>query len=217
MNKISVLHITVRPQLALKVREQWLSMAEHPERIEYLFCFDELNPDLTKNKEVDVLRQYPHVEYNGYSLGVCKKSCLVAEKSTGKIMIQSADSWKAPKHWDTMLDNCANWDKPLALWVNNMTSDRKDIVAWIMSRSRYEQLGYWQNPEFIHLYADDWHSWLAKQQGVVVYAPHIVFTAMDNVPNTINDERHQLTNSPQQYEIGRAIFERLKDEFHSKQ
>jgi hypothetical protein len=101
-----------------------------------------------------------------------------AALSGGKVIIMVADDLRPPQHWDTELLKCIK--DPNAEFVIEVSSAKlpdaaRLMVAYLLSRKRYENLGYVINPEYIGIYADNEFGDHARQDGVVIDARHLQF------------------------------------------
>jgi len=101
-----------------------------------------------------------------------------AAMSTGPILIMVADDLRPPPHWDTELLKII--PDPTAEFVIEVSSAKLPdsahlMVAYLLSRKRYEALGYVINPEYIGIYADNEFGDHARQDGVVIDGRRLKF------------------------------------------
>lgn len=230
---ISLLHATRgRPQLAAEARRMWLNRATHPDRIEHIFAVD-------FSDEASVpLTVFRHVvqSSNNASVGAWN---LAAKSCCGEIMIQINDDFEPPLNWDTMIEFAfenhatknqsfdlmnpfanfwasheAEKNKPAVLRVSD--GHRKDdlLCIAIINRARYEQQGFFLHPSFKSVFSDDYHTWLAKRDSVIIDAKHIIIEHNHPFFNGGKgwDETYAIHNSEERYIEGKAIFEKLTGE-----
>lgn len=180
----SICHTSARPEKWRAVYDDWMNKAVHPEQVEYVLCVDprwgfSLNPN-----DYDTPLDNIHVVVN------TKRRCyvdgvnLAAEGSTGDILIVNADDQFAFNKWDEALTALVAAEgvvhscrvEQFVLEPNTGTPDehaRGIMVMPILSRARYEKLGYVFYPEYESMCADNDFFAHAYQDGVVIDARHV--------------------------------------------
>lgn len=228
---ISLLHATRgRPKLAAEARRQWLNRAKYPDRVEHLFAIDF---DDEQSVPLCVYRHVIQTDKEGASVGAWN---MAAAASCGQILIQLNDDFDPPMHWDVMIESAfenhatknqsydpmnpfasfwasheAEMNKPAALRVSDGHRKDPQLCIAIINRARYEQQGYFLHPRFKSVFSDDYHSWAAYRDGIVIDASHIVIE--HDHPFFKGgagwDETYATHNSRERYLEGEAIFKEL--------
>jgi hypothetical protein len=203
----SLLHATRgRPKIAADARRQWLNRATHPDRVEHLFAFD------FNDEHSMPLAVYRHVIQtgNGASVGAWN---LAAAASCGEILIQINDDFEPPMGWDVMIEQAfaGKYADPAALKVSDGHRTDDLLCIAVINRARYQQQGFFLHPRFKSVFSDDFHSWSAYRDGIVIDANHIVIEHHHPYFNEGKgwDEVYAIHNSPERYAEGAAIFEEL--------
>jgi hypothetical protein len=162
------------------------------------------------------MRRVRHVEIK--KDGTCIKAWNAAAKhSRGAILVQLSDDWIPTPHWDESILGLLDINQSQVLAISD--GNRKDqlLCMAILTRRRYEEQGYLFHPDFESVFSDDWFTFAAYKDGVVVDGKHIVFTH-DHPFYTGNevDETYQRNNRPERYQRGEATFLRLKKETYGE-
>jgi hypothetical protein len=192
----SILHTSSRPSKWYKVRNDWHQKATRPGNFEYIACFDErwgfsqVDEDFADSKDVDVVWNEHPYKYSGYVTGVNR----AAAASSGQILIVVADDQFACEGWDEKL--LAELDHaivprrtdqeiaafalstPFVMEVSTNTVNehgRGIFVMPILSRARYERLGYVFYPAYESMYADNDLCEQARRDKVVIDARNLIF------------------------------------------
>lgn len=205
---ISLLHATRgRAQLAADARRLWLNRATHPDRVEHLFALD-------FDDEASVpLCVYRHVIQTGPGAAVGAWN-LAAFASCGDILVQINDDFEPPMGWDVMIEQ-GFADKlttsPAVLRVSDGHRTDELICIAIMNRKRYEQQGFFLHPRFKSVFSDDYFSWAAYKDGVVIDAMNIVIQHHHPFFNGGKgwDAVYATHNSKARYLEAAAIYEEL--------
>ncbi len=203
--RISLVHATRgRPQQARECRQNWLSAAHRPSRVEHIFAVDSDDP--ASIAQLSDLR--PHLVTP--SGGGCVAAWnLAAEQATGKILVQLSDDWLPLPGWDDILvDRIRKVNQPLVLRISD--GHRKDdlFCMAILTKARMKQQGWFLPPAYTGIYSDDEFSFRAFEDGVIVDARDVAFTHChpnydDSVPM---DETYQRQNANAKYAEAKAIF-----------
>ena len=179
---ISIVHPTCRPEIARETREKWLDLASDPDSIEYLLCIDS---DCTKSPETRVIKEnskeflYPLI--NGKSVGPVRKANFASQNSTSNCILFAADDLSPGRNWDYDIKNCTNWDNDVVLRIPDNTEETQQklhpylIVNPVISRQRYQKFGYFFHPKFFATFSDNFFSFLAHKDDVVVDEKNIEF------------------------------------------
>jgi glycosyltransferase involved in cell wall biosynthesis len=204
--KISLLHATRgRPAQAWRARMEWLRSATNPDAIEHIFAID-----------VDDVQSYPLTNarcvISTHNSGCVGAWNTAAQSCSGQILIQLSDDWKPFQGWDEAI-LCAIGDtsKPKVLAISD--GFRKDdlLCMAIMTRARYIEQGHFFHPEFFSMFSDNWFSYKAAQDGVIIDAKaKILFEhAHPAFGKAESDQTYERSNDGYHYLTGQGIFNRL--------
>ena len=204
--KISIIHATRgRPQIAWQRRWQWLSLAEKPLEIEWLFMVDaDEKTDYTPHQAI---RVNPGGIVNAWNAG--------AKIAKGDIIIQMSDDWTPPRHWDALISNAIGDTKAeKVLAVSDGLRTDKLLCMAILTKDRLKKQGHMFHPDYQEsdgLYSDNEFTELGYLDQVVIEARHIQFEHENPMFAGGNpDEQLKNHNKPEFYEKGKAIYEKRK-------
>jgi len=205
--RITMVHATRgRPQVAWQRRFQWLSLAEKPLEVEWLFMVD--HDDSTDYTPHQAIRCNPGGIINAWNQG--------AKLANSDIIVQMSDDWAPPRHWDASicsLIGSKTTDQVLAV-SDGYRSDNLLCMA-ILNKKRLETQGGWLfHPDYQEsdgLYSDNEFTERAYADQVVIEAKDLKFTH-ENPIHTGKEADQQLVhhNQPKFYEKGKAIYEKRK-------
>jgi len=204
---ISLLHATRgRASQAIRTRSEWLRNADNPEAIEHIFAVD------LDDEYAEVFQRFKTVFMQSGQGGCVAAWNSAAIHSTGDVLVQLSDDWKPFKGWDTaILSAIGNTEKESVLAVSD--GYRKDnlLCMAILTRSRYKSQGYLFHPEFFSMFSDNWFSFNAFNDGVVIDASDSI--TFEHVHPAFGkaemDETYLRSNSEHNYKTGEEIFRRL--------
>jgi len=204
--KISIVHATKgRPQIAWQRRWMWLSLAQKPLEIEWLFMVDHNDPiDYTPHQAI---RCNPGGIINAWNAG--------AKLAKGDIIVQMSDDWTPPRHWDALISTAIGDTKAeKVLGVSDGLRQDKLLCMAILTQSRLKKQGHLFHPDYQDsdgIYSDNEFTERAYAEQVVVEARQIQFKH-DNPMFTGGQPDEQLKNhnKPEFYEKGKAIYEKRK-------
>lgn len=179
----SICHATARPEQWKASYDDWWAKCDHPETVEYILGVDSRwGFDPTKPPKVG---SRSRVFWCTGPLGAHRAWNEIAAVSKGKILIMNADDFRPPEHWDTKLIEAlpqteTMWpdlDTEFVMEVSSgpLADNRRLMVLYILSRKRYEKLGYVLYPNYISLWVDNEFTEHARQDGVVIDARHLEF------------------------------------------
>lgn len=232
----SILHTSARPDKWREIYDAWISAAARPEDVEYVLCMDErwgfVNNETIRSWEMlrpNLNRITWNTDRRCYVDGVNK----AAKESTGQILIVNADDQYPMPDWDTAL-----WQTILSsnsyisatslpvrefvIEVSTGTPDEHDrggnpiIVMPVLSRARYQRLGYVFFPDYESMFSDnDLHDH-AAQDGVIIQAHHLLFPhrhpmfdehgAWRQVQASAWDSAYAAQNRKEAYRDGEIVF-----------
>lgn len=174
--RFSLCYATKRHWEAKKVVSTWLSAAEDPGSVEVVVCTD---------KDDLIIAQMPsgphilHVIQDTPPFNSVRAWNLAAEASSGHIMIAISDDFEPMLKWDSALWSLhGDWpNKEAVIRVNdgNTSSANRPFTLPILTRTRYNKLGYMFYPEYESLFSDTEFGEHAELDGVVINARNLLF------------------------------------------
>ena len=206
--KISLLHATRgRPVMASNARRLWFERAANPDAVEHIFAIDGDDGD---SVPLTVFRHVINTNTTGASVAAWN---LAAASSAGQILIQLNDDFIPPMHWDRLILEAMSGklNEPAVLQVSDGHRTDEQLCIALMNRARYKQQGFFLRPRFKSVYSDDYFSWAAWKDGIVIPAKHIVIE--HDHPYFKNgdgwDAVYAAHNSSERYLEGERIFNEL--------
>jgi len=225
--RFSILHSSARPDRWKEVRDAWAASCDNPESVEYVLVCDrrwgfdalpEHNEDWRRIKHMSVWNTGRRCYVDGVNIA--------AQYATGDVLIVIADDQFPCEHWDTELEKAIQkaYDGMLSGWesrdhvvveVNTGTTaehERGIMVMPILSRARYEKLGYVFYPEYESMYADNDFCEMARRDGVVIDARHLTFPHEHPLmkPDLKWDAQYGAQNRKEAYALGLQILEKRR-------
>jgi glycosyltransferase involved in cell wall biosynthesis len=228
MNRLlfSILHTSARPEKWREIYDAWIKAAVNPEQVEYVLCVDE-RWGFTEGplRDWELQRQANLQPLNLYVWNT-QRRCYVdgvnaaAKAASGRILIVNADDQYPCEGWDERLSyvaECAG-DAEFVVAVSTGTPtehEREILVMPILSRPRYDRLGYVLYPEYESMFADNEFYEHARQDRCLIDARHLFFphrhAGID--PGTATwkkqaqiDEQYAAQNRPEAYQLGEHIL-----------
>lgn len=222
----SILHTSARPNEWRKVYDAWLAAAVNPEQVEYILCIDErwgFAADDVILSHRQPLRPQDRVIWNTGRRCYVDGVNLAAQASSGAILIVNADDQYPCEKWDekvlNILYETGNDDRmglpdsiggDFVISVSTNTPqehERHIMVMPILSRERYERFGWVFYPEYESMYADNDFAAMAKRDGCIIDARHLVFPHKHWINGQRSqDEQDRAQNSKQAYDEGAKLF-----------
>lgn len=184
--KISILHPSRhRPTQMLITRAKWLTNANNPESIEYLFSFD--TDDETIPEWVTGIR--------GDNRTAIEAINRAAQVCMGDLIVVVSDDMDCEPGWDTAL--LAELDGREDFVVKTVDLIQKTLVTLpIIDRVWYERFGYVYNPEYSHMGADVELTAVAIITGRLLYSNlvfrHLHYSTGATLKDAVN-EKNDLT------------------------
>jgi Glycosyl transferase family 2 len=230
----SILHTSARPNKWKAVYDDWLSKAAHPEDVEYVLCVDERwGFPRGWGQDRDEVAGLSHPSAGFRIVWNEGRRCYVdgvntaAAASTGRILIVNADDQFACEAWDQrviatlfehdfrLLIEPSKDDDRFVIEISTGTPqehERAIMVMPILSRARYEDLGYVFFPQYESMFADNDFCEHARQDGIVIDARHLVFPHRHPlfIPGTQSDAAYEAQNSKQAFCDGQALLMRRR-------
>jgi hypothetical protein len=211
MSYISVIHPTrERPEMAIRVREAFLSRAKRPGNVEYIFGFSE--DDEGSKKLIDFDHVITPKRDDGLPTTV-QNSNAAFSKSVGKVIVFGADDIDPPEGWDAeIIEDIPDPDQPVVLAVGDGCRGDGLLTHPVFTRVVPGLLGLNENEmfsgEYDHLYVDREFTHRANKLGIIKRTkltfnhmhPFFGKGQMDNV--------YVLGNNNESYIRGENIFRR---------
>jgi hypothetical protein len=207
----SLLHPTARfPAGWQSAARTWMERADNPLHVEHILCVDDCDIHklpLTERTLTDrlVINKGRRCSTDAYNRA--------GESAHGDVLIVIADDFFPCPHWDSLLLNVIpDVKKQHVVWV--ATGGNSDLLTQpIFTRAFYEKYRYVFWHEYSAMFADnDFHE-RAKKDGVIIDCratlpefPHM----HPAYGRGVEDDVYRHENKPENYELGRAIFERRK-------
>lgn len=210
---ISVVHATARmPDGWRAAYEHTIKAARHPEQIEYILGVDAKDwPALQETFHEGILVA---VNY-----GPCQSTAaynVAAKLARAPVLYIGADDQFPPEGWDDEIAKRvfeALGDKPAHSfeWVMHVSSgspsDDHLMAPQILSRARYNKLGYVFHPAYWSMYADNEFTEHAYLDKCVIQARDLVWDHRHPALNRGSmDKVYEHENDPESYQIGAWIL-----------
>lgn len=217
----SILHTSARPDTWRAIYDAWIAAAVNPEQVEYVLCVDErwgFDRRMGWNGWVNE-RSGNNVQWNNQRRCYVDGVNIAARASTGRILIVDADDQWPCEGWDERLRNAeligkTDFESPGEEFVIEVSTgtpsehERGILVMPILSRTRYERLGYVLYPEYESMYADNDFCEHAKQDGVIIDARYLMFPHRHPINQQAQeDEAYRQQNRAEAYNHGKTIFD----------
>ena len=213
----SICYATRRSWCIKTVVGDWLEKASNRKAIEFIVGVD-ANDNESIESAKSVCRHIGNTRLFIQPSGPfnCVKAWnATAKMSKGKVLVMVSDDFVPPKDWDSQLVGLQpNWINES--WVvrvndcNNSTTD-KPFTLPILTRSRYEKLGYVFWPEYESIFSDTEFGDHAKLDGVVIDARTLLFEHLHHTCLKRNsDVVDKVHSSTERWDRGEAIYKRRK-------
>jgi len=240
----SILHTSARPHKWREIYDAWIDAAVNPEQVEYVLCIDTRWGFDIKDESIQDWMSRRN-RWNIVCLNTGRR-CYVdgvnqaGSFCTGQILIVIADDQYPCKEWDDYICHAISRNltpigveltpigvgnyatkEDFCLEISTGTPDehaRGTMVMPILSRARYQRLGYVFYPQYESMYADNDFCEHAKQDGVVIDARHLMFPHKHPINGQAEiDDVYRAQNRPEAYELGERILEaRRRSKFRAQ-
>lgn len=226
------------PRGFLAAHDQFLSACVNPLNVEYVLIVHESRWEdfwRVNGAAVPFIPKAPFVKV-AYSSGVGWGSLVVVKNSgrdcvvdqinagaavcSGQLLIGIMDDLEAPEAWDRAIakllpdgTHCGligrDFDGEHVLDLTG-EANAQHIIYGALTRARYEKQGFILHPEFESMYADNYFSWAAHRDAVVIDGRHLGFKHhhFTSGENTV-DAVYAQQNRADAYEQGKATFAKL--------
>ena len=154
------------------------------------------------------------VVIQGDKPGNCVKGWnLAAQHASGKVLIAISDDFYPIRYWDDRIMAISDPE-----WINRrhvvMVNDGyvKDLCTLpIVTKVRYDELGYLFYPKYESMYCDTELTHHAMQDGIMIRALHLVFSHYHPDNNMRRRDHIDLAHSnPERYTSGKALYDLRK-------
>lgn len=193
----------------------WLKMAKDPSIFEVVIAVDSDDTDSKESacKCQESLRGKVPVKVviQDDMPGTCVKGWnLAAKEASGSILIAISDDFYPIRNWDERILAVSDKDWPNRRHVV-MVNDGyvKDICTLpIITKSRYDELGYFFYPGYQSMYCDTELTYHAIQDGILIKALNLVFSHYHPDNNMRRKDLIDLNHSsPERYKSGKTLYD----------
>ena len=109
--------------------------------------------------------------------------------------------------------NAADWRNEIVLNTSDGTENTDKrlymVKTVILSKKRYNKLGYILHPEFAHVYCDNFHSWISHKDDVVIHRKDIMFEHFHPSIGKSEPDKFYINATQEEYDKGSKIFHKL--------
>lgn len=213
----SICYATRRSWCIKTVIGDWLEKAHNRKAVEFIIGVDADDlASVESGKEACRHVGNTHLFIQASAPFNCVKAWnATAKMSKGKVLIMASDDFVPPQNWDSQLVGLQpNWiNEPWVVRVNdcnNSTTD-KPFTLPILTRCRYEKLGYVFWPEYESLFSDTEFGDHAKLDGIVIDARTLLFEHLHPTCHKRTRDAVDATHSSDyRWTKGEAIYKRRK-------
>jgi len=201
----SLVHATIRfPDGWMKSCQEWYDQCEDPDDCEYILCTEgpvEIQRSKVPWKHFKLVNnQNRHTACTAYNTA--------ARASLGKVLVQISDDNSPCPYWDReLLSVIPDLKADAAVWIAT-GGDDQIMTFSILTRSYYLKYGRMFYPEYWGMYADNDFTDVARRDGVIIQARHIMFPHNHPLYGKGQwDKGYAWQNREAAYKHGAAIYE----------
>ena len=201
----SLIHATIRfPDGWMKACQEWFDQCEDPDDCEYILCTEE--PVELQRSKVP-WKHFKLVSNHGRHTA-CTAYNEAARASRGKVLVQISDDNSPCPRWDAeLLKVIPDLNQDAAVWIST-GGDDAIMTFSILTRPYYLRYGRMFYPEYWGMYADNDFTDVARRDGVIINARHIMFPHHHPLYGTGSwDKGYAHQNSDAAYKHGAAVYE----------
>ena len=203
--RISLLHATRgRWSQAIAAYNMWMARAASPEAVEHWFAID-----ADDEESLSRLARFRHtvIPAGGYSVRAWNSAAVC---STGNILIQMADDFEPPPHWDKLIVDAfgGNIFRPKVMRVSDGQRTDGLMTIAIVTREWYRQHGLFHEA-YRNVYSDTDLTATATKAKAIIEAPNIVIKHKHPFfdKSVKMDATYERGNDPAEYERAKAIYQ----------
>jgi hypothetical protein len=200
----SLCHPTLRfPDGWRKACQEWYDLADNPEDCEYILCTEQ-TVELQRSNVP--WKHFKKISNHNRHTAVTAFNTAGAV-ATGKVLITLADDWFPTPHWDTeLLKLLPDLSAEAAVWVST-GGDNSIMTFNIVTRAYYERYNRMFYPEYWGMYADNDFTDVARRDGVIVDAKHLMFPHRHPLYGQGTwDGAYAYHNSSESYQHGAEVY-----------
>lgn len=228
----SIIHPSIRPKKWREIYDAWIAAAERPEDVQYVLAVDNkwgFVSSILSDWESDAASPgHAYTNDQIWTTGNYVQSVNEAAKSaTGDVLVVIADDIWPVKGWDRLFrDSLPARPIPtnpfeFAIWVNNGWNEQgRGIMAMpVLSRSRFERLGYVYFPGYESMWADNdlaHHVMLDAKKGLcslIKLAEPVFEHKHPSFDGSVPvDDQYRKQNRVEAYNLGQRLFQKRKQQ-----
>lgn len=211
----SLCHTTARlPDGWVAAACAWRERCGCPADVEYVLSVDaggerafDRMPDLWPFHVRKVVNHGPRSAVAGWNAA--------ADCSTGRFLITASDDMTPPWDWDREIHRLVPDMSREAVLEVATGGDEGVLTFSLLTRPYYQRYGYLFHPEFTGMLADAWFTEIARRDGVVVDARHLLFEhAHPNYGTAETDDVYLWQHREEAWRKGREVYGRLYQEVY---
>jgi hypothetical protein len=208
----SICHATARPRKWKDSYTAWWDSCKNPDRVEYILAADSRwGFDPSRPPFLNALSKVHWCTGEKKAITGWNEAAAIAQ---GQVLIANSDDMRPPQNWDEELLKVIpdlNAEFVVEVSSGSLADDRRLMVLYILSRRRYEKLGYIANPAYQALWVDNEFTEHARQDGIVIDARHLHFHhCHPHQDGGAWDEVYASGNTPESWKQGLELFNRRK-------
>lgn len=223
--RFSILHTSARPESWEKVYRNWLDNAMFPNLVQYVLVIDK-RWGFTSLQEVRSKMPSNRADIVVWNTG---RRCYVdgvniaAQYATGDILIVNADDQFSCTGWDRELWDVCSIKGSLKMGDEYVVSvstgtptehERNIMVMPILSRARYDRLGYVFYPMYESMFADNDFAEHAQTDNCVIEARDLMFPHRHPINSQAKwDDQYRTQNRSSAYAYEHVLHLRRREKF----
>lgn len=207
--KISLVHPS-RSRLARaeEAIAEWRSQASGAHELEHILSVDADDPDLDGYRAL-AARHGSRLEIHA-NRRMVEAMNRGAEVAAGDVIVAMSDDFGCPPAWDTAIVDAIGGRERAAVLVDDGVNARI-LTLPIITAALYRHLGYVYHPDYVSMWADDDLTEVAKREGALVDARHLVFPHRHMfVAQAPPDATYLRQNSNRSWWHGWRVYEKRK-------
>jgi hypothetical protein len=206
----SIIHPTARPDKWPAIYDAWRGAANDYGSVEYILVCD-------KRWGFDELPTFPATP-SFRAIWNTGRRCYVdavnlgAQYATGDVLIVIADDQYPAQDWDFRLAEVLADSGKEVIEVSTGTPaehERGILVMPILTRARFERLGYVLFPQYESMFADNDFCEMARRDDQIADARHLLFPHKHPYfdKSVDSDAAYEAQNRPESYQLGGAVLQ----------